>query len=154
EAVSPDTNRYLFSSTGSVESVGFIKVSRLTLMLASSGLALAVVLPFIYLPTLRRPAVFFVVGVVLFGIAMTYPNQSAVLGQTGAIGLGLAILACALQRLVGKSPLTPVARRGSIYIAPDSQANGASVRVPDGSSRATTATAPAHLQVAQVEGES
>jgi len=154
EPVSPDTNRYLFSSTGSVDSVEFVKVSRLMLMVVSSGLALAAVLPFIYLPTLRRPDVFFAAGVMLFGFAVTYPDHSAMLGQAGAIGLGLAIAACALQRLVGRSSMTPVTRRGSVYIAPDSMAAGASARVTDGSSRATTATAPAHLQVAQVEGES
>ncbi|MBI2479884.1 MAG: hypothetical protein HYV60_15005 [Planctomycetia bacterium] len=152
--VSPDTNRYLFSSTGAVASVAFVKVSRLTLLMVSSGLALAVVLPFIYLPALRQPAVFFIVGVMLFGVAVTYPEHAAVLGQAGAIGLGLAIVACALQRLVGRTPITPVTRRSSVYIAPDSQASDLSDRVPEGSSHATTATAPAHLQVAQVEGDS
>ena len=153
EAVSPDTNRYLFSSTGSVDSVGFVKVSRRMLMFVSSGLALLVVLPFIYIPALRQSAVFFVVGVLLFGVAVTYPEHSAVLGQTGAIGLGLAVVAGVLHRLVGRSPAMPAIRRGSVSMTPDSQANGASVRVNDGSSRATTATAPAHLQVARVEGE-
>ncbi|HUG66706.1 MAG TPA: hypothetical protein VMM76_03075, partial [Pirellulaceae bacterium] len=154
EAVSPDTNRYLFSSTGSVDSVVFVKVSRLTLMLVSSGLALAVVLPFIYLPTLRQPGVFVVVGVMLFGVAVTYPEHAAVLGQAGAIGLGLAVVAIAIQRAVGRSPVAPIPRRSSVFITTDSQASVGSVRLPDGSSHATTATAPAHLQVARVEGES
>jgi hypothetical protein len=135
----------------------FVKVSRLMLLMVSSGLALAVVLPFIYMPTLRQPAVFFVVGVMLFGVAVTYPEHAALLGQAGAIGLGLAIVACALQRLVGRTPITPmmsIARRGSVYVAPDSQASGVSVRAIEGSSHATTATAPAHLQVARVESES
>jgi hypothetical protein len=151
--VSPDTNRYLFSSTGSVESVGFVKVSRLMLMMVSSGLALAVVLPFIYLPMLRQPAVFVVAGVILLAGSVTYPEPSVLLGQAGAIGLGLAMVACALQRLVVRSPLTPVNRRGSVYLTPDSQTSVAPSRVIEGSSRTTTATAPAHLQVAQVEGE-
>lgn len=158
DAVSPDTNRYLFSSTGSVDSVVFVKVSRLMLLLISSGVALVVVLPFIYLPTLRQPGVFFMVGVMLFGVAVTYPEQAVLFGQAGAIGLGMAIVACAMQRLVGRTPLTPLApmnRRGSAYIRPESQASDVlSVSVPEGSSHATTATAPAHLQVAQVEGKS
>ncbi|MCA9142545.1 MAG: hypothetical protein KDB05_07150 [Planctomycetales bacterium] len=154
ESVPLDTNRYLFSSTGSVESVGFVKVSRLMLLMVSSGLALVTVLPFIYLPSLRHPGVFFVVGVMLFGIAVTYPEHTAVIGQAGAIGLGLGILACAIQRLVGKTPATPIARRGSVYITPDSQPSLTPPRVAEGSSRATTATAPAHLQVARVEGDS
>jgi hypothetical protein len=154
EAVPLDTNRYLFSSTGSVDSVVFVKVSRLTLLIVSSGLALVTVLPFIYLPSLRQPAVFFVVGVMLFGVAVTYPEHAAVLGQAGAIGLGLAIVAMTIRRLVGRTPIAPMPRRNSVFIAPDSQASGGSVRVPEGSSRATTATAPAHLQVARVEGES
>ncbi len=153
EPVSPDTNRYLFSSMGSVNSVVFVKVSRLLLMLISSGAVLAVVLPFVYLPALRRPAVFFVVGVMLFAVALTYPDYSALLGQAAAIGLGLAVVACALQRLVGRTSMTPVVRRSSVYISSDSQSADVSVRVSDGSSRVTTATAPAHLQVAQVEGD-
>jgi hypothetical protein len=153
EPVSVDTNRYLFSSTGSVGSVGFVIVSRLMLMIVSSGLALGVVLPFLYLPMLRQPAVFVVVGVLLLACAVTFPEQGVVLGQAGAIGLGLGIVACALQRLVGRTPVPPVTRRGSVYITPDSQASAAPSRITEGSSRATTATAPAHLQVARVEGE-
>lgn len=154
EAVSPDTNRYLFSSTGSVESVSFIKVTRLTLLMISSGSALLAVLPFIYFPSFRRPGVFFAVGVILFCVAWFYPEFTAVLGQAGAVGLGLAIVACAIQRLAGRSVATPIVRRGSVYITTDSQPSVVSVRAPEGSSRATTATAPAHLQVARVEGES
>lgn len=155
DPVSSNTNRYLFSSTGSVNSVDFVKVSRLMLMFVASGSVLALVLPFIYLPTLRRPAVFFVVGVVMFAATMTYPDYSALLGQAGAIGVGLAVVACALQRLVGRSsPVMPVIRRSSVYTPSDSQSAGTSVRVSEGSSRATTATAPAHLQAAQVEGDS
>ena len=157
DAVSPDTNRYLFSSTGSVDSVVFVKVSRLMLLLVSSGASLVVVLPFIYLPRLRQPGIFFIVGVMLFGVAVTYPEQAALFGQAGAIGLGLTIVACAVQRLVGRTPATPlipIARRGSAYITPDSQASDVSVRLLEGNSHATTATAPAHLQAARVEGES
>ena len=96
EAVSPDTNRYLFSSTGSVDSVGFVRISRLVLMLMASGTALAVALPFVYLPVLRQPAVFVVVGVMLLASAIAYPEHSVMLGQAAAIGLGLAVVASAL----------------------------------------------------------
>ncbi|MBC8350988.1 MAG: hypothetical protein H8E66_03320 [Planctomycetes bacterium] len=153
EPIAFDTNRYLFSSTGSVDSIGFVTVSRLMLLIVTSGSALVVVLPFIYLPSLRRPAVFFIVGVMLIGVAVTYPEHAAILGQAGAIGLGLAIVACVLQRLIGRRPMTSATHRGSVYLPPDSQASAASAHRPEGSSRATTATAPAHLQVAQVEGE-
>lgn len=151
--VPPDTNRYLFSSGGGVASVTFQRVSRLSLMLIFSGLALVVVVPFFYLPSLRHPAIYFAIGMVLVALAVTFPEPAVLCGQAGAIGVALALLACLLNRAVGPETTPAPPTQGSVYVTFDSQASNSVPILTEGSSRATTATAPAHLQVSQPEDE-
>ena len=154
DEVSPNTNRYLFSSTGSVAAVDFTIISRVTLMLACSGAVLVVLLPWLYWPVLRQQGVLLFAGVLLVALAITFPEVAALAGQAGAAGLSLALLAAILYRLFAQVPVTTAARPSGIYMPPDSHPSTPrpappSIRLGEGSSRGTTATAPAHLQVAQ-----
>jgi hypothetical protein len=152
--VPENMNRYLFSATGAVRTVSYTTVSRLTLMLVVSVIALLAVVPFFYLAPLRQPPVYFAIGVVLTALAVTFPEPAVLFGQAGAIGVVLALVACVLRRVIGSPQPAPLPPRGRIYISPDSQPSGPVPVFGEGSSRATTATAPAHLQVARVETES
>jgi hypothetical protein len=146
-----DTNRYLFSAIGSARAVDFVLVDRLKLMGGVSGVALAIALCFIYFPVLRHPGAFFAAGIVLAALAMTFPEHAVLCAQTGAIGLGMALLASVLNHFVGHRGGVTSIRRDSVYV--DSYGSSVPFR-KEGSSRATTATAPAHLQAPQVEDES
>lgn len=144
--VATNMNRYLFSSTGSVASTTFRPVRRVTLMFLFSSIVLVAVLSFFYIEPLQHPVVYFVIGVVLIALAVTFPEPAVLAGQAGAIGVGLALVACLLHRVVGVQAVSPVAHPGAVLLPHDSQASGPMPPYSDGSSRATTATAPAHLQ--------
>ena len=153
-AVPAQTNRYLFSSIGSGEMVEFTTIHRVPLMLGVSGIALLLVLPFIYFPVLRHPAAFFIAGVVLIALATTFPEHAILAAQAGAIGLVLALAANVLNQLVGRGPVRLHSlSRGSVYVNTDSQGSGLPLRLSEGSSRATTAAAPVHIPVASDEDE-
>ena len=145
-------NRYLFSSTGAVSTIAYTTVDRITLMFVFSLVALLAVLPFFYLAPLRQPPAYFAIGVILAALAITFPGPAVLFGQAGAIGVALALVACVLRRVIGTPQPASLAPRSRVHVAPDSQPSG--LGFGEGSSRATTATAPAHLKVAQVETES
>jgi hypothetical protein len=144
-------NRYLFSGTGAVAAIRYTVVSRLALMLIFSAIALLAVVPFFYFASLRQPPAYIAIGFVLTAMAVTFPEPAVMFGQAGAIGIALALVACVLRRVISPQQAVHL-QRGRINVAPDSQQLSGAV-FSEGSSRATTATAPAHLKVARVEAE-
>jgi len=153
DAIPAATNQYLFSGTGAVQQIAFATVDRTVVMLLTSGAALVLLLPSVYWPWLRQPVLFLLLGLVLAFLAVTYPEPAAVCGQAVALGLAMGLLGILIHQFAG-TPVPEVApRQGSVYIVSDSQVSPSAGPTGEGSSRATTESAPAHLRVARVQGE-
>lgn len=87
------THRYLYSTSGAPRGLPLRIVSRTTLVLATSGITLAVGLLALYLPWVRGPGCLLTVAVALGAGALIYPEISLVVAQAGALGGLLAALA-------------------------------------------------------------
>lgn len=94
------TNRYLFSTLGSVEKCALRTVTRATLVLAASGLMLVAGLVWIYVPVVRHPVVLLLAAVLLGFAAITYPEPALLASQAASAGVVLAIFAGWLRRSV------------------------------------------------------
>jgi hypothetical protein len=94
-------SRYLFSAPSGIESCNLRFATRSWIVLACSGLALAIGLMLIYLPALRHPVVLMTGSTVLLVAVILYPGPALLLAQAAGVGIGLAILAGFLDRGFG-----------------------------------------------------
>ena len=80
------TNRYLFSTLGSVEKCTLRTVTRATLVLGASGLMLVAGLVLIYVPAVRHPVVLLLAAVLLGCAAISYPEPALLASQAASAG--------------------------------------------------------------------
>jgi hypothetical protein len=111
--VSPQTNRYVLTSLGSIENLEVYTASRAKLVMAGAGSVLAVGLLLLYLPALRHPAMLFVVGVVLAAGALTFPEPALLIAQAAAMGAALVMIAAFLDHYLKSRRSAPLLVRSS-----------------------------------------
>ncbi|HEX7450328.1 MAG TPA: hypothetical protein VF306_22400 [Pirellulales bacterium] len=102
--VSTAGNRYLFSS---IEPLGTLEIwtaRRSLLVLAASGLVLALGLLWLYWPAVRRPVWLFIIGVTTLSAAAVWPDAALVWLQAAVLGGLLVLMSMLLQRSVARTP--------------------------------------------------
>jgi hypothetical protein len=97
-------NVYLFSVVGNGQSSTAQIARRSTIVFAASALALATVLLALYVPAVRRPRWLVTIGAGIGVLALAYPEPAAVLVQAALLGVGLAIVAAVLHRMMPHEP--------------------------------------------------
>jgi hypothetical protein len=111
--VSPQTNRYVLTSLGSIENLEVYTASRAKLVMAGAGSVLAAGLLLLYLPALRHPALLFVGGVVLAAGAILFPEPALLIAQVAAMGAALVMVAAFLEHYLKSRRSTPLLVRSS-----------------------------------------
>jgi hypothetical protein len=99
-AASELLNVYLFSVIGNSESLTVRIARRSTIVFFASSIALAIVLVALYAAPLRRPRWIMAIGIGLVVLAVAYPEPAIVLAQAALLGIGLAVVAAFLHRLL------------------------------------------------------
>lgn len=98
--VPTETNRYVFSAVGPIDTLDVYTADRSLLVLIGSGTVLGLGLALLYLPKLRRPALLWLGGIVLAVAAMICPELALLVAQAALLGAALVLLALALHRFV------------------------------------------------------
>ncbi len=137
------SNRYLFSTVGTVEPLEIYTLSRARLVLWASLPLLIAGLLLIYFPTARHPGLLFAVAVLLAAGTLFDPELALLVAQASALGLVLTALAALLSHSGVRSP-TPstVAVRGSSMSLGERSATELYLRGPSSPSPASTSTEP------------
>lgn len=97
------TNRYLYSAFGPINTAELRTAGRAWIVLFASGWVLIVGLVLIYVPAARHPALLVVLAMALMGVYAVWPVAALLVAQAALLGLGLALLAAALQWGLGRA---------------------------------------------------
>jgi hypothetical protein len=138
EALPRDTNRYLFSTLGSVAPQQFVTAQLHVVLVVIAGCALAIGLLLIYVPQLRHPGVLFVGGVIFTGVGVLYPDPVILAAQTAVFGIALVLVARTLEWMMARRRQRRSIVRGASYPVADSKLREKSYRPSEGSSGMTT----------------
>jgi hypothetical protein len=137
------SNRYLFSSVGTIEPLRIYTLGRARLVLLASLPLLVFGLGLIYLPWLRHPATLFIAAVLVASAGLIAPQAALLLAQASLLGLVLLGLAALLARLVPRAAASPPPSRGSSYAVIERSVTELYHRSPAaGMQPASTATNP------------
>jgi hypothetical protein len=104
------TNRYLYSVVGPTPSFEVAVARRWLVVLLASLTSLLAALALLYVPALRQPRLLLVGACLLLLLIVAWPDQSILIAETAVLGLGLALLAVILQRIVTDRSQMPAAR--------------------------------------------
>jgi hypothetical protein len=120
-------NRYLFSMLGGASALSGVVIDQSSLVLASSGLVLAIGLLFLQTSVLRHPAVGLVLATVVLALALLRLDTALLVAQAAGIGSVLLVVAALLKwslslrrqsvLVVRRSP-SSIVDRGSAREAP------------------------------------
>ncbi len=105
------TNRYVFSKLGSLDSVKFVSASRSYIVLVVSGSALLAGLLLMTMPFPKKAGLLLALATVLLILAVAFPDPAIMAIQAAALGVGLALVAAVLQRLLSRSTAAKVVVR-------------------------------------------
>jgi hypothetical protein len=111
QPLSSSGNRYLFSSLEPTGAVEVQIVGRSPLVLAASGVVLALGLLWLYVPKLRHPLWLFLAGVALLTAAALWPDVAPLAAQASLVGGILAGFAVLLDRTIARWQRAPAAFR-------------------------------------------
>jgi hypothetical protein len=137
------SNRYLFSSVGTIEPLRIYTLGRARLVLLASLPLLAFGLGLIYVPWLRHPATLFVAAVLVASAGVIAPQVAMLIAQASLLGLVLVGLAALIARLVPRAAVPPAPSRGSSYAVIERSVTELYHRSPAaGMQPASTATNP------------
>jgi hypothetical protein len=142
EALPVDTQRYLFSSVGTMGPRMFITAKRSVVWLTVSGSALLLGLALIYFPVLRHSATLLILGVLLGLFGVLYPDVAILAAQASVLGVVLVLFARLLEWTITRRRYQRAVIRGAAFTQPEPQTGELSLRPGDGSSR--VGTAPPH----------
>jgi hypothetical protein len=95
-----ETNRYLFSSLGTVNRCELRTADRALVVFTASAAALVIGLLLIYVPGARHPASLLVLALALAAATLTWPAPSLLLAQASGLGVVLSLAAAWLHRSV------------------------------------------------------
>lgn len=152
DAIPWATNGYLFAGFGAMGQLEVMTFSRTWLLLIASGVALTAGLLLMYLPLLRHPAWAVSAGIAILALALIKPEGAVLIGQAAALGIALAVVGHLVRFVFWRE----VAERSQLRSrAPLSDSKLMEVRLPrtDGSSRITTASAPAAMSTPAAEAK-
>jgi hypothetical protein len=113
QTAAQSTNRYLFSTLGTVAPLEFYTLSRARLVLWASLPLLLTGLLLIYFPATRHPGVLFALAVVVAAGALIEPESALLLAQSSSLGLVLAAAAALLARAASQPVAVSVSSHGS-----------------------------------------
>jgi hypothetical protein len=137
------TNRYLFSTVGTVEPLEVYTLSRARLVLWASLPLLIVGLLLIYFPAARHPGLLFAVAVLLAAGTLFDPEVALLVAQASVLGVVLTAIAALLSRSsVRPATHSTVAVRGSSMSLGEHSATELYQRGPSSPSPASTSTEP------------
>lgn len=136
------TNQYLFSSIGTMAPCVFVSAKRSLVLLAFSGVVLAISLLLLYLPVLRHAGMWIVVTVVVATVGAIYPDPAVVAVQAAALGIALVPLARLLRWAFSRNRQLRASARAAAPGKSGSRAEELPVRAGDGSSRTGSAPLP------------
>ncbi len=105
-AASEPLNVYLFSVIGEGGSLTVRIARRSTIVFVASSIALAIVLTALYAVPLRRPRWMMAIGLGLVVLALAYPEPAIILAQAALLGIGLAVVAALLHRVLPRDART------------------------------------------------
>jgi hypothetical protein len=112
-APSEAQNAYLYSGLAPVASIEMLTAPRWLVVLAASGLVLAVVSLWMYVPSVRRGWLGVLLAAVVAGLAVAYPAPAVLLGQAAVLGVILAGVSMWLQRRLVRPLPRPSTTSGS-----------------------------------------
>ena len=144
------TNRYLFSTVGTVEPLTVSMLSRARLVFLASLPLLLGGLLVIYFPFARHPAMLFALALLLLSASMVDPESALLVAQASSLGLVLAVVAAVMARVSVRPRVVTIPVRGSSK-AIERNPTEMYQRVPG--SRTSTATNPL-VPAAPPEGQS
>lgn len=107
-------NAYLYSGLAPV-SIELVTAPRWLIVLAASGVVLALASAWMYLPAARRRWIAIGVAILVAGLALAFPPQAVLAGQAALLGLMLAAVSLWLRRWNGvrTTPTMPTTSTGS-----------------------------------------
>lgn len=151
DGVPPGMNTYLFTSFGAPRQLAVVAGTRTLVLLIASGVALSVGLVLIYFPILRHPAVLLLLGILLLALALAAPELAVLVAQAASLGIVLTLGARLLRSvLLRMHPGKPTVQ-GRVS---DSKLMELRYSRSDGSSRISTAPAPAVIHAPSTESRS
>jgi hypothetical protein len=146
-------NQYLFSSFGELPRLRLTMMTRWVLLLLASGCVLLAGLLLMYTGVLRHPLVLVGAGVGLLILVAWSPDLAALAGQAAGLGLLLLVMAQGLKWLVGWRQAGRTVVRGVSAPLGDSKTLRSASLPAEGSSFATTSTAPVVLHLPATESK-
>jgi hypothetical protein len=148
--MSVEARHYLFSTVGAQRELDVTFMRLAFLVLAGSGGALALGLLLLYLPALRHPLVWLLLGCGLAAAAGMWPQPAIVALQSAVLGLLLVALAGLLKRATWRrrAPAPPPRKSASSILNRGSTQTQLHMRPSAAGPHTSTATA----QVAQASG--
>jgi hypothetical protein len=145
------TNRYLFSTVGTIAPLEISTHARARLVLYASLPLLVCGLVLIYFPATRHPAVLFVLAVLVGAASFLAPRSALVLAQASTLGLALVGVAALLSRMLPRRPTTIIPVRGSSQAVRERTVTELYHRAPPSPSPPSTATDPLVPTAGEVE---
>jgi hypothetical protein len=144
------TNRYLYSVVGPTASFEVAVARRWLVVLLASLTSLLAALALLYVPGLRQPRLLLVGTCLLLLLIMAWPDQSILIAEAAILGLGLALLAVVLRRVVTDRSQRPAARlEGSTH-----ERSSRRIRPPiAGENDLVTSTASIGVAMSEADGE-
>jgi hypothetical protein len=135
-------SQYVFSGFAPVASIDLITAPRWLIVLATSGLVLAVAGLWLYVPAVGRGWIAVGVAAVVAVLAFSFPVQAALLGQASIVGWLLVVVSVALRswltRPVTRQPLT--AGSTQLRLRPPSRSDSYPTQLAGSSVSGTPAT--------------
>jgi hypothetical protein len=155
DPVPPGTNRYLFTAVGAVNRLELATTSRSWILLACSGVTLAVGLLLLYVPLLRHPVLLLAASVVTLTAGMMWPEFAILFAQAAILGALLAVMASVCRRMLWRLYTIAPTVQGRAQFS-DSKIKGAEQGPPraDGSSKVSATSAPMSVEIPAAEFKS
>jgi hypothetical protein len=138
------TNVYLFSAFETPREMAVWSISRRSLLLVCSGLALVIGLGLIYLPLARHTVLLLAGGIAVAALGLWLPDVAILAGQAAIIGILCALIARLLIVVLRPQVRGSFALRDTSPSSVEVKSTQPHVRY-EGSSHATTAAAPLAL---------
>ncbi|QDS87162.1 hypothetical protein EC9_13390 [Rosistilla ulvae] len=119
----PPSNIYLFTPAD-LASLQATAAPRSTIWLIVGGITLILSTALVYMQWLRTPLTFLVLGFVLVGMAVTFPDLAVIFGQVSVLGLLLTVILLAIRSAIAGWPQpsvfdAPRPREGSTRSVPN-----------------------------------
>jgi hypothetical protein len=112
-APSASQNVYLFSGLAPVASIEVLTAPRWLIVLAASGVVLALVILWIHVPVVRRGWIGLLAAAGIAALAVSFPAPAVLLAQASVLGLVLSAVALVLQRRLTRPKWQPQSSAGS-----------------------------------------